>query len=503
MALKHLPAPAWELVLAIVAPLGVDLDSFQGVLRNQLFRDFGYRPNDVRLSDLLHRYSPLLRANGITLRKFPEAMRLDSHMAGANMLRQLLASGSEQGDALALCAIEEIAVYRHAMARRSGDQVLARTAHILRSLKHPDEVHRLRQVYGPGFYLIGVHTPEEDRLRYLVDKKRVPRKEALILIGRDAREEGQYGKFGQRTTATFHLADAFVRFRSRKDTTDLHRFLSLVFGNQFETPTPDEHAMFLAYASSLRSASLSRQVGAVVCDRSGDAIGVGTNDVPCFGGGLYWPGSKDRRDHCLGYDSNARARDEIIEEVRRIVESRAPLTPAARQSLKGDLAAGRLHDITEYGRAVHAEMEALLSCARTGRSPRDGTLYTTTFPCHNCAKHIIAAGIVRVVYVEPYEKSWALKLHGDALAGGLSKVRTSRTRLEPFVGVGPRRYFDLFSMRLSSGYPFEGRYGRETDGTKNRTNRMLRVQMSPTAYYETELHAVRMLQRRRRPAQRR
>ncbi|MDN3612645.1 hypothetical protein QWZ16_23945 [Vibrio ostreicida] len=26
------------------------------------------------------------------------------------------------------------------------------------------------------------------------------------------------------------------------------------------------------------------------------------------------------------------------------------------------------------------------------------------FPCHNCAKHIVASGIKRVVYVEPYPK---------------------------------------------------------------------------------------------------
>ena len=72
-------------------------------------------------------------------------------------------------------------------------------------------------------------------------------------------------------------------------------------------------------------------------------------------------------------------------------------------------------DITEYGRAVHAEMEALLSCGRSGVSTRQCTLYTTTFPCHNCAKHIVASGISRVVFVEPYPKSLANDLHSDAI----------------------------------------------------------------------------------------
>ena len=65
---------------------------------------------------------------------------------------------------------------------------------------------------------------------------------------------------------------------------------------------------------------------------------------------------------------------------------------------------------------VHAEMEALLSCARSGVSPVGGTLYSTTFPCHNCAKHIVAAGLRRVVYVEPYPKSRAVEFFNRSQA---------------------------------------------------------------------------------------
>jgi deoxycytidylate deaminase len=65
-----------------------------------------------------------------------------------------------------------------------------------------------------------------------------------------------------------------------------------------------------------------------------------------------------------------------------------------RRKLRGS----PLMDITEYGRAVHAEMEAILACARTGGNPSGATLYCTTSPpCHNCAKHIVDVGITRVV----------------------------------------------------------------------------------------------------------
>ena len=113
----------------------------------------------------------------------------------------------------------------------------------------------------------------------------------------------------------------------------------------------------------------------------------------------------------------------------------------------------RFLHITEFGRSVHAEMEALLACARSGRSARDATLYTTTFPCHNCTRHLIAAGISKVIYIEPYAKSKASDLHPDEIS--VDWEEEGKLPFLPFVGVGPRRYFDLFSLTLSTGYPVE------------------------------------------------
>lgn len=46
---------------------------------------------------------------------------------------------------------------------------------------------------------------------------------------------------------------------------------------------------------------------------------------------------------------------------------------------------------------IHAEMNAILHCARLGRSTLGATMVLTTLPCHNCAKMIVQAGIVEVV----------------------------------------------------------------------------------------------------------
>ena len=120
-----------------------------------------------------------------------------------------------------------------------------------------------------------------------------------------------------------------------------------------------------------------------------------------------------------------------------------------------------IDNLIEYIRAVHAEMAAITDAARRGASVEACTMYVTTFPCHHCARHLIAAGIERVVYVAPYAKSMAETLHNDALVvASEPDSRDRRVRFEPFVGVGPRRYLELFTMperkdRLGKVRPFD------------------------------------------------
>ena len=53
-------------------------------------------------------------------------------------------------------------------------------------------------------------------------------------------------------------------------------------------------------------------------------------------------------------------------------------------------------------RTIHAEMNALLQCAKQGVSTEGATIYVTHFPCLNCTKSIIQAGIKRIYYAEDY-----------------------------------------------------------------------------------------------------
>ena len=130
-----------------------------------------------------------------------------------------------------------------------------------------------------------------------------------------------------------------------------------------------------------------------------------------------------------------------------------------------DLRSGGLKDLSEFGRAVHAEMNAILDAALRGVSIHGATIYTTTFPCHNCARHIIGSGIRRVVFIEPYIKSRAEDLHEDSAKIGESGAEDDdRVVFEPFVGVAPKRYLEMFD---AAGRERLGHLGRkDADGRK-------------------------------------
>ncbi|WP_088102540.1 ComE operon protein 2 [Halalkalibacter urbisdiaboli] len=66
-------------------------------------------------------------------------------------------------------------------------------------------------------------------------------------------------------------------------------------------------------------------------------------------------------------------------------------------------------------RTIHAEVNALLQCAKFG-VPTDGAeIYVTHFPCLNCAKAIIQSGIKQVFYAKDYKNHpYAIELFQKA-----------------------------------------------------------------------------------------
>lgn len=478
-----------ELIIGLVSAVGAEKALVVELLKERLGLA-GYRVLVVKVSsDIIPLFSVIPEHGNDNYKKISDLID------GGNNARERIGDDS----ILALGVAAQIFKFR---SQDDNDipPPLAKTAVIVDSLKRPEEVEKLRLIYPAGFILVGVHEEESRRLRHLIRNQGVPEDNAKQLIRRDAEESKV--KHGQRVNKTFHLADFFVRVSDSHDRLrgDIQRMVELWFGNPHLTPTFDEHAMFLAFASALRSADLSRQVGAVITKDS-QILSTGANDCPKANGGLYWP-IRLPEDGCIADipggrdytrvdgDSNKAEQVRIIDQI--VKDGSRSEYGLDSGKLRELLESSVIRDLTEYGRVVHAEMEALLSCARIGLSTVGTTLYCTTFPCHNCAKHIIAAGVSRVVYVEPYPKSKALQFHDDSIAKDGEDGQDGKVRFEPFVGIGPRRFFDLFSMHLGSSYPLIRK--EEATGQVKKWNletAQLRIQMRPVSYLDLEVEAVR------------
>ncbi|MBN2847839.1 MAG: cytidine/deoxycytidylate deaminase family protein [Coriobacteriia bacterium] len=124
-------------------------------------------------------------------------------------------------------------------------------------------------------------------------------------------------------------------------------------------PSWDEYFMTIADHVSERATCVRRQIGAVLV-KDKRILATGYNGVPA---GLA---------HC--------------DEVGCIREQRG-------------IPSGTQHELC---RGIHAEQNAVIQAARHGISIDGATAYCTHQPCVLCAKILINAGVVGIVYREPY-----------------------------------------------------------------------------------------------------
>jgi deoxycytidylate deaminase len=448
-----------ELFIGLVGAMGTNLEETSDVLY-EILQSYGYECDVVQISELIKRVPEYA-----SFEKRHAYEYYDRMIEGGNKICEVL---NDKG------ALAEMAVWRvHEI--RNERPVTSRRAFIFRSLKRPEEARRLREMYGGLFYTVAVFADEdtrEDRMtrRINMDVGRPDdpngRPQAQRLIRRDEREDMEWG---QKVSDTFAEADYFVRSDDATELrTALTRFVTLVFKKPYVSPTRSEVAMMHAYAAGLRSADLSRQIGAVIVARDGRVLTTGCNEVPRPGGGQYWAGDKDdARDWRLGRDMNdLKKRDTIVELISKLdgvilpehlLDGVDPLYEdlAKRKTFQGT----RADALIEFGRVAHAEMAALNGALLETIRIRDADLYCTTFPCHMCTRLIIGAGIRNVFYIEPYPKSVALELYGKneikvnpTLTPPEVEERQRsekpcdlRTYYIPFEGVAPRRYPELFS----------------------------------------------------------
>ena len=145
----------------------------------------------------------------------------------------------------------------------------------------------------------------------------------------------------------------------------------------------DEYFMGIALLSAMRSKDPSTQVGACIVNSDKRILSMGYNGMPRCCSDDEYPWGK---------------------------------TDSALDS--------------KYLYVCHAELNAILNCA--GGSVRDCIVYTTLFPCNECAKAIIQSGIKRIVYdSDKYEKTPAIIASKRMLStAGVELVRYEHTNRE-------------------------------------------------------------------------
>lgn len=410
---------------------------------------------EIKVTDVFDRLAKHLKPKRKLLAA-PEARRLETYIQYGNQLRETF----NDDEILAALTVTRIVQRRTKLQAPSKGQPSVpspeKNAYLLYQFKRKEEIDLLRSIYGRAFFQISVYSRRGTRVdnlsrRFAEGQNRGNpnsfRAAAEDIVQRDENESDE--THGQRVSKVFHDADLIINADQGMGDVEkqVRRFCDLLFGSNRISPTKSEYGMFTAKAAALRTLDLSRQVGAAIFSQDGEIISMGSNEVPQGGGGTYWadgPEGIDDRDFQRGQDANDKRKSQLLRELFDL----AKVNDASKLINGTKIKESQFMDALEYGRIIHAEMSAICDAARLGRSIGGSVLFSTTFPCHMCAKHIVAAGIERVVFLEPYPKSLAGHLHSDSIIiEGADRGKYAKypgVSFEHFNGISPRRYRELF-----------------------------------------------------------
>lgn len=419
-----------ELIFSLCGPIGSPIHEVAKTLKDFLLTKYQYDCEIILLSDFIAKD---LEKNGETI-PTDEYDKLMTKIEHGNKMRGAFGTG----------ILAELAIYKMSKERTANPNKERRICYIIDSLKNITEHKTLKNVYQDAFYTIGVFSDYESRYQKISETIKEPEKISK-LIDRDSGEEIMHG---QSVRDIFQLSDYFINANHQTSTIKnrVERFLNLVFETEVITPTHHENAMYTAASVAGNSACLSRQVGACITDSTGNILSVGWNDVPKSNGGVYGPGDKeDKRCFNLGGKCyNDEQKDVILFQMVDLLIEDGVVSKFNRDKTFNTLKQkkSKINDIIEFSRAIHAEMLAIIQGGiNSGSKMTGGKLYSTTFPCHFCVKHILAAGITEVYYIEPYRKSLATQLHKDSVT---ENPNSSLVKILPFDGASPKKYFMFF-----------------------------------------------------------
>jgi deoxycytidylate deaminase len=363
---------------------------------------------------------------------------------------------------------------------------------IIDSIKNDGECQTLRQF--PYFYLFSVHADENIREKRTLKAGRFKKTTDFAKV--DARDKEEEIHYGQQVKKCNYLSDIIINNNynfPQKATKARRQFIDEIYNKYISLiqlkkkglitpdnlPTNDETMMTMAYAQSRKSSCLKRKVGALIVsvenEQSGNdydrsiqenvhILSSGYNEVPmgsvpcifnkeyemCYRDFLqekqakginYCPscGKKIKLPKITCKTQNCKFEcDEFIKacpECKNELDVKYICPKCHTDVFKKYLTSVSNGKLLDMCRALHAEEHALLHLTKIiGQTSNNLVLYTTTYPCNLCANKIVAAGITKVVYADPYPMKEAKNI---LESGGVETVK--------FQGIKSSAFFRLYS----------------------------------------------------------
>lgn len=309
---------------------------------------------------------------------------------------------------------------------------------VFHGIRNLGEVNEFRKY--PNFYLIAVDCSKDNRWKRLEgiydgDLKKFEKD--------DNRDKNEGFPHGQQVFRCVEEADIFflndenysteIKIGSElKERFNTH--LGLITGRKLRNPSQEETMMTVASTLALRSHCIKRRVGAVLCDDHGYIISAAYNEVP------------KNQSKCLD-EYGMCYRDLIRKKFNKEIISNYKSCPICSEKIE-ELQNGvcincntnLMELIPSYKaldkcKSLHAEETTILKTAPYQNN--NSILYSTTFPCLQCAKRILHTNITHIVYVDPYPEEETIEL-----------LEKGDVHTQKFEGVKAQAYYKLF-------YPYQ------------------------------------------------
>lgn len=452
-----------EIFIGLVAPIGSNRKNIKKYLE-EAFEKFQYNYHYIKITDILFHDNAF--AN------IPKSYKCYLKMELCNEIRKGYGNGF-----LAALVVDYI---RKLRKNTKNQNINKGSVYIIDQIKNLGEYHLLSNIYDTNYiqiscssnklkrnaYLENSFDQDIDHMKFDLTSSKIFKKAELNefiksglnkylklykqqilpdashnLIGKDFNEthaiSSEDKSHGQQISSIFHESHYFINLdtpedKLREQTT---KFVELLFGRHQGYPTQDEFGMSLAHTAAVRSNFPGdRQIGSCIISEFGEVLSIGS---------IRAPTSHSNPDKA----AEIAVTSGYINFKEQIDKWTKALKVGKKHNREFEGLRLFLNSTIDFHPCTHAELAAICDAVKIGISIRNATLYTTTFPCHICAKDIVSSGISKVVFCEAYPKSKNEKLYSEVIEIDPEIFNSERVPFCTFAGVGPKRYNYVYDLK--------------------------------------------------------